>query len=115
MHVTAIILQIVLGLVFLMAGFSKVSGAKQLVESFEHLKLPQWFRTITGLLQLVGVAALIAGIWVTNAAVFGGAWIAIIMFGAIVSHVRVKDSFAKMGAPIVLLILALLVVFFNLR
>jgi putative oxidoreductase len=114
MHVTAIILQIVLGLLFLMAGFSKISGAKQQVESFENLKLPQWFRTLTGLLQLVGVVALIAGIWVTNAAILGGAWIAIIMFGAIVSHARVKDPLAKMGGPIVLLILALLVVFFNL-
>lgn len=53
MHITFIVLQAILGLMFLMAGLMKL-GAKQRVEMFQHYGYPQWFRVVTGIVEIVG-------------------------------------------------------------
>jgi len=47
MHVTSIVLQVILGVMFLMAAFSKF-GSKQQVEAFKHYGFSQGFRVFTG-------------------------------------------------------------------
>ncbi len=41
---------------FLFAGFGKVTGINMHVEAFNHLGLPQWFRVVTGIVELAGAA-----------------------------------------------------------
>jgi uncharacterized membrane protein YphA (DoxX/SURF4 family) len=104
MHVFSIVLQILLGLAFLMSGFSKISGSKMQVDAFDHLRLPQWFRVVTGLVQLIGVVGLIVGIWVEGLAFWAGLWFAVIMFFALMAHIRVKDPVKALIAPFVLMV-----------
>ena len=112
MSILSIVIQSILGLGFLMFGLMKF-GAKQMVDEFNRFRLPQWFRVVTGLVEIIGAAFVIAGIWNTTLAVIGGLLISFTMFGAILTHLRVKDSVSKAMMPIFLLILGLIVVVLN--
>ena len=70
MSVLSIILQIILGLGFLMFGFMKF-GSKQMVEGFKHYGYPGWFRVFTGIVELIAAALVIAGIWNETLAALG--------------------------------------------
>jgi putative oxidoreductase len=112
MNMVSIVLQIVLGLGFLVFGASKL-GSKQMVDEFKRYGLPQWFRMVTGLLEIGGAALIIAGIWNHMLAAIAGILLAIIMAGAIVTHLRIKDPVAKTGMPIILMVLSLIVLIMN--
>ncbi|RED58084.1 DoxX family protein [Cohnella lupini] len=105
MDVVAIVLQGLLGLVFVMAGFSKISGTKMQVDSFNHYGYPQWFRVVTGLVQWVGVAALVIGFWEPSWAAVGALWLGVTMLGGVLTHVRIRDTFKQTLAAIVFLLL----------
>ena len=107
MDVVAIILEILLSLMFLMAGSMKVFGAKAQVDSFKGLKLPQWFRVVTGLVQYVGVAALIIGFSEPSWAAWAGVWLGFTMLCAIVAHIRAKHGVSLMVPAFVLMLLAI--------
>ena len=110
MEIVSIILQSLLILVFLMSGLSKLAGAKMQIESFEHLGLPQWFRIITGLVQLAAAAAMIAGYWNPGWAAAAGLLLGMVAIGGLLAHIRAKDSF-KQSFPIVILGILSFVVF----
>jgi peptidoglycan/LPS O-acetylase OafA/YrhL len=85
-----------------MAGLSKLAGSKMQIETFKHLGLPQWFRIITGLVQLAAVAAMVGGYWNPGWAAAAGLLLGIVAIGGLLAHIRAKDSF-KQTFPIVLL------------
>ncbi|CAI6082749.1 DoxX family protein [Cohnella sp. JJ-181] len=103
----ALVLQILLIVAFAASGFTKVAGVKMQVDSFSKLGLPQWFRVVTGLLQLVGVAALVAGFWRDSWTAWGAVLIGAIMLGAVLFHVRAKDKFGAIAPALVLAALAI--------
>ncbi len=113
MDILSIVLQFVLGFVFLLAGVTKVFGSKMHRESFEHWRLPQWFRVVTGLVEVIGAVAMFVGIWTISWAVFAGAWLAIIMFVGIFVHIRVKDTFQQILPAIILFLSSAAVYFIN--
>lgn len=45
---------------------AKIAGAQYWIDIFNNLRIPQWFRVITGIVQLVGVAVLVRGYWAWN-------------------------------------------------
>jgi putative oxidoreductase len=53
------VLKIVLAMLFVMAGGAKLYGVPAMVETFERVGLGQWFRYLTGALELVGAALLL--------------------------------------------------------
>lgn len=112
MDVLSIILQVILGLGFLMFGFMKF-GSKQMVEGFKHYGYPGWFRVITGIVELISAALVIAGIWNETLAAWGGLFIVATMTGAIITHIKIKDTFKEMMMPIILLILGLVLLLIN--
>ncbi|MFS0906178.1 DoxX family protein [Priestia aryabhattai] len=112
MEVLSIILQAILGLGFLMFGFMKF-GSKQMVEGFKHYGYPGWFRVVTGLVELISAALVIAGIWNETLAAWGGLFIVATMIGAIFTHIKMKDTVKNMIMPIFLLILGLVVLVIN--
>lgn len=63
MVVLSIVLQSLLILYYVFSGSAKVAGAKYWVDIFNNLGLPQWFRVVTGFVQLLGAAVLIVGYW----------------------------------------------------
>lgn len=113
MMAISLVLKILLGSTFLLTGFSKIFGVKAQVSAFDHLGLPQWFRLVTGFVQIIGVLALILGIWHPMWAAFGGLWLAVTMFFGVIAHMRVKDSLKSSVPALVLMILSLIVFFLN--
>ncbi|GGH22306.1 hypothetical protein GCM10008013_20680 [Paenibacillus segetis] len=111
MDIVSMVLQAVLGLMFLMAAVGKISGSKMHVENFKKWRLPQWFRVVTGIVELVGAAAMIVGFWEQSWAAVGALILGVTSIGGILTHIRVKDSL-KQTFPIIFLGVVSFVVFF---
>lgn len=100
-------LQVILGLAFLASSISKLAGATDAMR--QHLEIAPWFWGLTALVELVGAAGMLAGIKFSRLAAPAGLWIAALMAGALVAHLRVGDTFANMTPAAVYLVLALAV------
>lgn len=97
-----------LALAFGAAGAAKLAGAAQMVSTFEAIGWGQWFRYLTGGIEVLGaVLMLVPATGLVAGLLLGGT-----MAGAIVSHLLVVP-----GSPIPAVVLGLLcaVVVWNLR
>jgi uncharacterized membrane protein YccC len=93
--------------IFLFSGVGKVCGSLPHVQNFNRLHLPQWFRVVTGAVQLIGAGGLAVGFFNSHWATTAGIWLALTMFGAVLAHVRIKDSFKQMAAAVILFCLTI--------
>src|SRR6267378_6344700 len=96
--VTLWIIQIALAGMFLMAGGSKLLGAAPMVALFNAVGIGQWFRYVTGLLEIGAAVALL----VPRAAVFGALLLVPTMIGAIATQLFIVH--ASPLAPTILLV-----------
>lgn len=110
MNTVAMILQAVLGLVFLGSGASKVAGAHRQVESFDFLHLPQSFRTFVGCVEIIGALGILVGIALHWLATVAAIWLVAVMLGAMLTHARVRDTIPHFLPPAVLMCVAAIVV-----
>jgi putative oxidoreductase len=97
-------LQVGLATLFLFAGASKLAGAPAMVALFDAIGVGQWFRFVTGLIEVVSAVALL----VPALALFGALLLASTMVGAIATHLFVVGG--SPALPGVLLLGLLLVV-----
>ena len=109
MSILIIIAQVVLGLLFLLIGSMTVAGRKMFVENFRHFGYPQWFRIVTGSLEVLGGIGLLIGIWLPWLSALASAGLTLVMLGAVLTHLRTRDSLQKIVLPIVLGALAIVV------
>jgi putative oxidoreductase len=93
-------LQLLLGLAFAASSAGKLSGASDMVGLFRAIGLGQWFRYLTGILELGGAVALL----VPRTRFYGAALLASVMLGAIATHVFVLQNAPT--AAVVLFVLA---------
>ena len=92
--------QVALALMFLMAGGSKLAGVPAMVSLFDAVGLGQWFRYVTGIIEVISGIALL----VPSAAIFGAMLLIPTMLGAIVVNVFIVP--ASPVPPLLLLLLA---------
>lgn len=78
-------LRALLTLVFVGAGTAKLFGVSMMVETFDVIGWGQWFRYVTGLVE-IGSAALL---WIPGFQVIGGAFLTATMFCAAMFHLLV--------------------------
>ena len=90
------VLQIGAAGMFLMVGFLKLSGDPQLVGLFGAIGLGQWFRYLTGTLEVAGAILLL----IPRTSGLGALMLAVVMVGAIVTHVFIVG-----GSPLMAIIL----------
>ena len=100
-------LQGILALLFLMAGVQKAFGSKMHTEAFAKWGYPQWFRVVTGIVELAAVVLLIIGFWVDGATTLGAAILIAIGIGGVITHIKVKDTLKDTAMIAILGILAL--------
>ncbi|UPJ49204.1 DoxX family protein [Bradyrhizobium sp. 200] len=74
-----------LALVFMAAGGAKLYGVPMLVEEFQHIGLGQWFRYVTGGLEIMGAILLL----LPRKAALGALLLICIMIGAVITHLFV--------------------------
>ena len=67
---------------FLLAGGSKLAGAPAMVQLFDAIGIGQWFRYLTGTIEVVSAILLL----VPSLAVFGALVLVPTMAGAVVTH-----------------------------
>ncbi|XID95587.1 DoxX family protein [Paenibacillaceae bacterium WGS1546] len=101
MAILSVVLQSLLVAYFVFSGTAKIVGAKYWTEMFAGLKLPQWFRVVTGFIQLIGAAGLMIGYWIPGVVSWAGIWLGMTMLVAFVLHIRVKDPLVKTLPPVV--------------
>src|SRR4051812_28582575 len=82
MNVALWILQITAAGMFLMAGFAKLSGNPLMVQMFAAIGLGQWFRYLTGSLELIGAVLLL----IPRLSGLGALLLVCVMLGAVATH-----------------------------
>lgn len=75
-------LQGVAAAAFLAAGGAKLVGAAPMVEIFDKIGVGQWFRFLTGTLEITGAVLIL----LPRTAFWGGLLLACVMTGAVVTH-----------------------------
>ncbi len=103
MAIAAIVIESLLALAFLLTGTTKLTGAKRQVENFEQWRYPQWFRVVTGLVEVVGATGLIIGIWFPIVAIAAAILLVATMIGAIYTDLFRGDRPKKAVVPAILL------------
>ena len=91
--------QIALAAMFLFAGGSKLVGAPAMVDLFAAIGWGQWFRYVTGAIEISSAVALM----IPSAAPFGAILLVPTMFGAATANLFLGQSPA---VPLVLLLVA---------
>jgi putative oxidoreductase len=104
---TTVGLQVLLSLAFLASAILKLAGAAD--DMREHLEIAPWFWILTALVEIVGAAGMLVSIRFPRLATPAGLWIAALMGGALVAHLRAGDPFTSMVPAAVYLVLALAV------
>ena len=94
-----------LALAFAGAGGAKLYGVPMMVQEFEHIGLGQWFRYLTGTLELLGAFLILA----PSLVAFGALLLIGIMIGAIITHLFVIGGTAV--PALVLLVLSAIVAY----
>lgn len=108
MDTAASILQVLLAVAFLGAGGLKLAGVEMQVANFHRYGYPQWFRVVTGGVEVIGAAGMIAGLFADPIAVAAAAWLGVTMVGAAYTDIR-RSPPATVAAPVVLLLLCVAV------
>ena len=97
------VLQALLALAFVGAASGKLLGKPEMVALFEAVGVGQWFRYVTGVLELAGALLIV----VPRTKFFGAALLSVVMVGAVLTHLFILHNAPT--APAVLLLLAGLV------
>ena len=92
------VLQIGAAAMFLMAAYSKLSGDEMMVQVFDKVGLGQWFRYLTGALEVVGAILLLTP-WFSG---LGALLLVAVMLGAVASHLFILG-----GSPLMAIVLLL--------
>jgi putative oxidoreductase len=91
------VLQVASAAMFLLAGSMKLAGAPLMVQMFGVIGLGQWFRYLTGAIEVVAAVLLL----IPSVAAYGAAALVVTMVGAIITHLFIVGG--SPAIPIVLL------------
>ena len=100
-------LRVLLTAAFVMAGGAKLAGAEMMVQTFDAVGLGQWFRYVTGIIEVGGAIAL----WIPAYRLIGAALLAVTMVGAVLAHVVILGP--SMVPALVLGVLAVAVIYLH--
>jgi putative oxidoreductase len=93
------VLRVLLGAAFLAAGGAKLAGVPAMVELFQKVGVGQWFRIVTGLLEVGGGILLL----IPRLTFYGAALLLLVMVGAVTAHLTVLGG--NPASPLILLVL----------
>jgi len=78
-------LRALLTIAFVAAAGAKLAGVEMMVATFDTIGLGQWFRYLTGIVELAGAVLL----WIPNRQVAGSALLGATMVGAVLAHLLI--------------------------
>lgn len=89
-------LKILAGLAFAAAGIAKLAGAEMMVGTFDAIGVGQWFRYLTGIIE-VGAAILL---FIPGKQAYGAGLLTCTMVGAVLAHIFILGTDTMMPAII---------------
>ena len=89
-----LLIKALLTLAFLAFGLAKLAGAEMMVATFDAVGVGQWFRYVTGIVEVSGAILL----WVNGRQAFGAGLLTCTMSGAVLAHVFVLGMQTSMLA-----------------
>lgn len=98
------VLQILLGVLFLMSAFPKLMGAPEAVENFRRWGYPENFHLLIGGLELLGGI----GLMIPKTAAYAAAGLILIMLGAAVTHIRADEASMALFPLVIVVLLAVI-------
>jgi putative oxidoreductase len=107
-YYSLLVIRILIGLAFFGAGAAKLAGVEMMVASFEAIGLGQWFRYLTGVIE-VGSAILL---FVPGKQAWGAGLLVCTMIGAVLAHLLILGPGS---APAIILGLLSALVAYNYR
>jgi len=81
-------------------------AARSLKDEFAAYGLPDYFFYLVGALKIGSAITLIAGIWIEPMVLPAAAVVAVLMVGALVMHVKVKDPVVKSLPALLMLVMS---------
>ena len=81
-------LQAIVAAAFFAAGAAKLAGVPFMVQLFAQIGIGQWFRIVTGVVEIIGAFALVY----PGLASIGGLWLGATMVGAVATHLLVLHT-----------------------
>ena len=85
------------------AGIAKLAGAEMMVQTFDAVGFGQWFRYVTGIIELGSAIVL----WVPGLTAYAAGLLTCTMAGALVAHATVLGMNTAAGAFVLGLLSAL--------
>jgi uncharacterized membrane protein YphA (DoxX/SURF4 family) len=98
--VTTLVLSVLLALVFVGAGTSKIVKNPTGADMADRLGYPLRLWRAIGWLEVAGALGLLVGLYWAPIGETAALCLALLMVGAVISHLRVKDAFAKWAGPL---------------
>ncbi len=89
-----ILIKLLLTLAFGAAGIAELMGAEMMVATFDAVGVGQWFRYVTGIIEVSGALLL----WVNGRQAIGAGLLTCTMIGAVVAHIFVIGPSAMPAA-----------------
>jgi putative oxidoreductase len=87
-RIGAWVLQGIVATAFFAAGAAKLAGVPFMVQIFAQIGIGQWFRIVTGVVEIIGAFALVY----PGLASIGGLWLGGTMIGAVATHLLILHS-----------------------
>jgi hypothetical protein len=120
MNIFFIIIQIIIALgiynVWIIRAGKKTQwrgeNAYSIKEEFKAYKLPLWFMYCIGGTKIILATALIFGIWFPFLVLPASSLLTLLMIGAMLMHIKVRDPFYKSLPSFLMLLLNLMLVLF---
>lgn len=79
------VVRLFLALAFGAAGAAKLAGVPQMVQIFDHIGIGQWFRYVTGIVEITGAILLL----VPQTGFLGGLLLAVTMVFGVATHLLI--------------------------
>ncbi|MEW1718992.1 DoxX family protein [Streptomyces sp. NPDC093109] len=106
MFIATVILSALLAVVYAAAGSSKLPDRPKNTEMAAHIGLPPGRLRVIGLLEIAAAAGLLIGLFWAPLGAAAAAGLVLLMAGAFIGHIRVKDPVKAMAPALTLGILA---------
>jgi hypothetical protein len=104
-----IILAALLGLMTAFSAFGKLSMNEKAADMLRHVGLRDRQIRLLGTIEILGSLGLLVGIWVPILGQLAALGFVAYFLGAVIAHVRVKDSVKDIAPAILLVVIAILV------
>lgn len=106
MDVLRIILAVVLGPIFVLTGGIKIYGLRRSLRYRDHFGMSPSLWRVIGVLEAAGGLGLLVGLAVRPLGIAAGAGLCALMLGAVLTHLRARDSIAVVVSAAGVLLLA---------